>query len=142
MNDSQFESSLRALRPSAPPAALEERIETALSALSAPEPSPLRKEREPVSIRFEQAREPLLIRCFHSLGWAIAGAASAVAVIALYPSKPASEKPETSSPRASAQIDERALTSAPSADAGSPAAPGSTIPVAAHLPAGSGATAP
>jgi cytoskeletal protein RodZ len=159
MNESQFESSLRALRPSAAPASIEERI---AAGLSQPEPSPAKKDRESVSIRFEQAREPWLARCFHNLGWAIAGAASALAAIALFPAKPAPEKRET--PGMSAQAErpskkpnektnekpglsegrdstgERDETSAPLADAESSSAPVFTVPVADALPAGSGAT--
>jgi hypothetical protein len=134
MNETHFESSLRALLPSAPSAGLEERI---AAGLSDPETSPATKERKPVSIRFEQAREPFMVRCFHNLGWAIAGAASAVAAIALFPAKPAQEKPEAPRTRMSA------VSTARSADAESPAAPASTastIPVSATLPAGSGNT--
>ena len=157
MNESQFESSLRALRPSAAPASIEERI---AAGLSQPEPSPAKKDREPVSIRFEQAREPWLVRCFHNLGWAVAGAASALAAIALFPAKPAPEKRETPVVQMSAQAerpsekpnekpslsenrdtsDERGQTSAPLADAESSSAPVFTVPVADALPAGSGAT--
>lgn len=156
MNESQFEASLRALRPSPPPAAIEERI---AAGLSQPALSPAKKEREPVSIRFEQARDPWLIRCFQNLGWAIAGAASALAVIALFPAKPAPEKRETPIVQVSAQVeklhekltektslsenrdssDERAQTS-PLADAESSSSPVFTVPVAASLPAGSGET--
>ena len=94
MNDSNFETELRRLHPAAPASVLEERI---AAELSSPEPKAFAKgsapgKREPVSIRFEQAREPLLVRCFHSLGWALAGAASAVAVIALHPGKSIAEK--------------------------------------------------
>jgi hypothetical protein len=140
MNESHFESSLRAFRPSTPPAAIEARI---AAGLSDSEPSRAKKEREPVSIRFEQARESLLIRCFHNLGWAIAGAASAVAVIALCPQKPAPEKHEThetSDVRIAAPLERRNLSSAPSAGAGSPATPVSFVPMPASLPAGSGET--
>jgi hypothetical protein len=134
MNESRFESTLRALRPSAPPAAIEERI---AAGLSDPEPSPARKEREPVSIRFEQAREPLLIRCFHNLGWAIAGAASAVVAIALYPAKPSPERHET---HETPGVPMSAVSSSPSVGAQTSATPGSAIPIAASLPAGSGDT--
>jgi len=157
MNESQFESSLRALRPSAAPASIEERI---AAGLSQPEPSPAKKDRESVSIRFEQAREPWLVRCFHNLGWAVAGAASALAAIALFPAKPAPEKRETPVVQMSAQAerpsaktdekpslsenrdtsDERGQSSAPLADAESSSAPVFTVPVADALPAGSGAT--
>jgi hypothetical protein len=143
MHDSHFESGLRALRPAAPPAALEERI---AAGLSCPEPTPAGKAREPVSIRFEQAREPLLVRCFHSLGWAIAGAASAVAAIALYPAKPAPEKLEPPSARMAARVEsrnvseKRDLRSQSPARTDSPATPVSAVPIAASLPAGSGET--
>ena len=147
MNDSHFETSLRAFRPSAPPAAIEERI---AAGLSQPEPSLARKEREPVSIRFEQAREPLLIRCFQSLGWAIAGAASAVAAIALYPAKPVQElrpAPQTPAVQMSAPVarldfsETRNLRSAPSSGVESSTALVSTVSVAAALPAGAGENA-
>jgi hypothetical protein len=141
MNESHFESSLRAFRPLTPPAAIEERI---AASLFPPPPSPMKKERAPVSIRFEQAREPWLIRCFHNLGWAVAGAASAVAAIALYPAKPTLEKRETSPAPA---IRMSAVSSTPSTGAessvkpvsGTPATvPG--IPTAATLPIGAGDT--
>jgi hypothetical protein len=137
MNDSHFESGLRALRPASPPAELEERI---AAGLSHPEPSPAGNRREPVSIRFEQARESLLIRCFHSLGWAIAGAASAVAAIALYPAKPAPEMPGTPAARMSAHFEPRNLNSMAAVGAASSATKISAIPIAASLPAGSGET--
>jgi len=149
MNDSDFESSLRAFRPSTPSAALEGRI---AAGLSHPAASLAKKDREPVSIRFEQAREPFLVRCFHNLGWAIAGAASAVAAIALYPAKPAPESPETSAARISALVDrrdlnerrylsdERNLSSGPTSGAESSATPVSSIPMASSLPAGAGDT--
>jgi hypothetical protein len=161
MNESQFESSLRALRPAAPPAAIEERI---AAGLSQPEPLPAKKEREPVSIRFEQAREPWLVRCFHNLGWAIAGATSALVAIALFPAKPAPEKRETPVVQLAARFektsekpgdrpsekpslsenrdpsDERNQNPGSLADAESSSAPALTIPVADALPAGSGET--
>jgi len=143
MNDSNFETSLRAFRPSTPPAAIEARL---AAGLSNPEPSPTKKDREPVSIRFEQAREPFLVRCFHNLGWAIAGAASAVAVIALCPQKPAPEKRETpqtsqtSDARMAAPLERRNLSSTPLASAESSATPVSFVPIPASLPVGSGET--
>jgi hypothetical protein len=133
MNESHFESGLRALLPSAPSAGLEERIE---AGLSGSEPSPATQERKPVSIRFEQAREPFVIRCFQNLGWAIAGAASAVAVIALFPAKPAPEKPAAPRVRMSAVSATRPAAAAPASTASTV----STIPVSAVLPAGSGNT--
>jgi hypothetical protein len=131
MNDSQFESNLRALCPATPPAPLEDRI---AAGLSAPEPSPAKKDREPLSIRFEQARESLLIRCFHSLGWAIAGAASAVAAIALYPAKPAPVKAEPLTARVSATV------STPSAALESSSTPANSLPAASSAPSDSGQT--
>jgi hypothetical protein len=135
MNESHFESSLRALLPSAASAGLEERIEAELSGA---EPAPAANERKPVSIRFEQAREPFLIRFFHNLGWAVAGAASAVAAIALFPAKPAAEKPET--PRVPTSAVNAARPAGPESSV-APVSPISTapiIPVSNTLPAGSG----
>jgi hypothetical protein len=83
MNESEFEESLRALRPVAPSPALEERIAGELSASHAIKtieahaavlrsPAPLSTAGSP----------SLLARIFPGFAWACAGAAAAVAVLA------------------------------------------------------------
>ena len=74
MNESDFENELRALRPVAPSASVEARIAAALVAT-------------PRAIRAQTAgvlapRESAATRFFRGLGWACAGAAAAVAVVA------------------------------------------------------------
>lgn len=148
MNDSEFEDSLRALMPAAPPPAMEEKIASELSGResepAARESAPVQR-RQPVSIRFEQAPEPLIVRCFHSLGWAIAGAASAVAAIALFskPAPPQHAYPVATAPTAAvvttpAAASERPLDSSdlyPDAETSSPAATAAPFSAANVRPA-------
>ncbi len=74
MNDSELEDQLRTLRPAAPSARLEERVRRELSALAAAA-APIPH----AGVIARGARESRAWRWWRDLGWAVAGAAAALA---------------------------------------------------------------
>lgn len=82
MNESQFESDLRRLRPAVPSPALAERIADELSAstdnLALAPRAPQRLERLPATALLDPRPQQSLFRWLRGLGWATAGACAAL----------------------------------------------------------------
>lgn len=86
MNESEFEAELRALRPVTPGAALEQRIGAALRAADAAERATEGQAARRLAHDFPKSNATLqdaLREWLQRLGWALAGAAAAVAVMTL-----------------------------------------------------------
>jgi hypothetical protein len=109
MNESDFEKRLHALQPAAPSSELIERIQEELA-----EPNAIETSRHhPRSVRLADAvRRILALRLVHDFGWACAGAAAAVAVIANFhhPNAPVARLVEASVPMAEPDAFEHAET--------------------------------
>lgn len=109
MNESDFEKRLRALQPSAPSPQLSERIREELA-----EPNAIETSRyDPRSGRFVEAiRSIFALRLVRDLGWACAGAAATVAVIAILhrPDAPVTPLVEASAPMSEPDAFEHAET--------------------------------
>lgn len=80
LNDSEFEQELRQMRPLPASTSLEDKIASALSRHEI-----VRAERVPTAaiLRQPEGSSAIFVRWLQGLGWAVAGAAAAVAAIAL-----------------------------------------------------------
>ena len=81
MNESDFEESLRAIRPTAPSPGLVERVRKELAGPAAVEASAVRPRAEDFG---RWVRNILALRWVRDCGWACAGAAAAVVLLAIF----------------------------------------------------------